>query len=975
MSTESEENGVHIGSVDVSETVKENAILVGENICDSGIDTLDTSSAAFPASDSDISPIKNITSDDLGHGSSTGSFSNESSLSSPGSEDGGTDNLNFEFPQKTDADFAKELIINCIDNMAIGEKQEQCKEHLEINDLKQNECYDSSNKNLTTSTVSLNDNQCTDNVICKSPFSRSAENITNVTFDKQNETTSLNSSDKELNADKILSQFSSQKTKASAVQKIPETVTNIDPKYTRIPKELLSQDIGSIVKNVHGIFSSVSGSLRSAYTHRTAYAQKPTKPTKNLPNGKLMNDIFEDENTDTKTDIVEKPETIECKENIPNSNSNTDSVLKPLDSDSSDSTDTKKDVLRLQVESLERVLAEQRKENASLRERVKQQCDELQQKDLTFKELEVKLDMMGKRVDHAEREKDAAVMRYASVECAAIEAKRAAENAAKAEKAAQAEVELLNGKLKSAAAEKHRICQLYDDKCHELMTSERELAKVREDMRELDGRLKWTQSKLRVEMDAYKEALEKSEKLTQQVTELEAARETAAANATDSARAKQLESELKESQAALILCRHERDELDRKLTAMTQQLEACVKERDSATAALARTTAEVEELKESNLRLEEEAAELAALRAKAALADTLSAQLQRESERASQAEEALAVERGVAETCGRREAAALEHAATLTAAHVALSAAHSRRDAEARALTVDNASLREQVTSLEAECAKLQTALSEETDRRNKENRVLARKVAELTEEVSEANKKLEWEKGENNVLKKKHASAIKELNRELQRAVKRCEQLEAKLPQQLAPNTRTGSISSLSSGESAPHEDRLQNGHSETLPDIQEQTNTVREPDRQTLIERIVSLQRAAARRAERCDFLEEHSKQLTAELRTKARLLRHLLCELPAGAVGSSRRDDNKAKRKLTKKEIARLGGGAMAAVWGGDPGGITAELSLEMNRRLQAVLEDTLLKNITLKENMDTLGAEISRLKEQLKSYENK
>ncbi|KAI8427008.1 hypothetical protein MSG28_014653 [Choristoneura fumiferana] len=66
------------------------------------------------------------------------------------------------------------------------------------------------------------------------------------------------------------------------------------------------------------------------------------------------------------------------------------------------------------------------------------------------------------------------------------------------------------------------------------------------------------------------------------------------------------------------------------------------------------------------------------------------------------------------------------------------------------------------------------------------------------------------------------------------------------------------------------------------------------------------------------------------------------------------------------LFKKEIARHGGGAMAALWGGDPGGLTLELSLEMNKRLQAVLEDTLLKNITLKENMDTLGEEIARLK---------
>ena len=39
------------------------------------------------------------------------------------------------------------------------------------------------------------------------------------------------------------------------------------------------------------------------------------------------------------------------------------------------------------------------------------------------------------------------------------------------------------------------------------------------------------------------------------------------------------------------------------------------------------------------------------------------------------------------------------------------------------------------------------------------------------------------------------------------------------------------------------------------------------------------------------------------------------------------------------------------------------MTLELSLEIIKMLQAVLEDTLLKNITLKENMNTLGLEIS------------
>ena len=42
-----------------------------------------------------------------------------------------------------------------------------------------------------------------------------------------------------------------------------------------------------------------------------------------------------------------------------------------------------------------------------------------------------------------------------------------------------------------------------------------------------------------------------------------------------------------------------------------------------------------------------------------------------------------------------------------------------------------------------------------------------------------------------------------------------------------------------------------------------------------------------------------------------------------------------------------------------------GMTLELSLEINKKLQAVLEDTLLKNITLKDNISTLGVEISKI----------
>ncbi|XP_047542085.1 coiled-coil domain-containing protein 186 isoform X2 [Vanessa atalanta] len=970
MSVEAE-SLVHLKCANVDD-IKEN----GSNSTishDSGIEISDATSATLPSPhDSDISYIKTTENEKIGMVLNVDELHN-SALENDGSSDVSTPTSlssedkefnTFEISSKNDdlgnlsditnysaTDQNDNINETKINNNEIPniESKDDSLDSVKHSSTLSKTCNLNSETNKTASTYSLNEpnNETTTNL---SPLSRSADNISN--YDTHNH--DLNHLiTKDLDQERILSEFLSQKNKVSATQKIVQDNQQMaDVKYARLPKEILSQDLGSIVKNVHGIFSSVSGSLKNAYNNTQRVAQKPiAKTVKPVTNGRIMNEIFEFSEEKSVNDIAQLQSE--------NSNLNIEPVPKSdvpeLEHEKNDSNN---EMLKLQIESLERVLFEQRKENASLRERVKQQCDELQAKDQTFKDLEAKVDLMCKRAEQAQREKDAAVMRYASTECAAIEAKRAAEAATKAERAAIAERELATAKLRTAREEKQRICQLYDDKCHELQNSEREVNKVREEFREIEGRLKWTQSKLRMEMDACKESTERVEKLSQQVAELEAAKEAATVNATDSIRAKQLESDLKESQATLIMCRHEKDDLDRRLTVALQQLDTCKRERDEASGSLALANEQIESLKESNERLEEEAAELAALRARAALADTLEAQLQRETERAWAAEQALSTERARAETCLRREAAALEHAARLTAAHVHERARAAEHEAKAQALAADNTSLRETVQVLQEEAGKLRSALNDEMDRRNKENRVLARKVAELTEEAAEANKKLEYEQGENSVLKKKHASAIKELNRELNRALKRIELLEAKLPQNDVNSTRTGSVSSLSSIDS-PHDERVQNGHTD-VPDVQ--------PDQRLLVERIVSLQRAAAARSERCEFLQEHCAQLTRELRRKSRVLRAALPALPPAALASRAADQHKS-------EIAQLGGGAMAAVWGGDPGGMTLELSLEMNKRLQAVLEDTLLKNITLKENIDTLGEEISRLREQAKNNENK
>ncbi|RXM28510.1 Coiled-coil domain-containing protein 186 [Acipenser ruthenus] len=130
-------------------------------------------------------------------------------------------------------------------------------------------------------------------------------------------------------------------------------------------------------------------------------------------------------------------------------------------------------------------------------------------------------------------------------------------------------------------------------------------------------------------------------------------------------------------------------------------------------------------------------------------------------------------------------------------------------------------------------------------------------------------------------------------------------------------------------------------------------------EVDKAVLIERIVRLQKAHARKNEKIEFMEDHIKQLVEEIRKKTKILQSYVLREETGALSTEASDLNKAH--LSRR------GGIMASLYTSHPAdsGLTLDLSLEINRKLQAVLEDTLLKNITLKESLQTLGSEIERL----------
>ncbi len=84
---------------------------------------------------------------------------------------------------------------------------------------------------------------------------------------------------------------------------------------------------------------------------------------------------------------------------------------------------------------------------------------------------------------------------------------------------------------------------------------------------------------------------------------------------------------------------------------------------------------------------------------------------------------------------------------------------------------------------------------------------------------------------------------------------------------------------------------------------------------------------------------------------LRTRVllvRILQNFILREESGTLAPAAHDEHKARH--VKK------GGVMATVFTGGKGQrenkMTYDLSLEINRKMQSVLEDTLLKNITLK-----------------------
>jgi len=604
---------------------------------------------------------------------------------------------------------------------------------------------------------------------------------------------------------------------------------------------------------------------------------------------------------------------------------------------------------------------------------------------------------------NANKEKESMVMKYALNEREIIIQKKHREESEKKMKNALKERDDAVNKSKNAIAEKLKLQQLADSRLQDTTVLKKEIERWKEEVKVQEGKSALNSGRLKSEVDAHKETREKLDKL---LTETRAENEKIRSEYSEFI--KKLKEEEKRQKFAeqeqsvkimideaakteLIELKVKHSEIIEKNETLSNKAQALETDKNEFETTLTKLKDTVEVQKR----------EIVDLMAQVAKLESLKMRLSSEEEKysASTAE----VDRLKADNteinndmiaCRKKEAELLEFTQRLTETNVTLQSECAFTEGRASALESEHTRLTNKVSELEAVNSQLKIELESETKNRKSETEVLAKKLADTVKQLESAKQKAIDAINEVSVLKRKNQSSLRELTRELKDCQRKLDnhQSSLRLSPVLSHSSRASSNSSLNrlapngdshdqstsptvscgSNLSLTTSDNLPNGYHQpgnlgpaqnplvkTNPQLQVSSLPSNVPDSQVLVEKIVKLQKEMAKRQEKLDFMEEHVDTMVHEMKKKNKLLQGLMLKQDAGALASTDMDQN--KRRTSEHS------GIMSSLYSSKANdtGMTMELSLEINQKLQAVLEDTLLKNITLKENINTLGREIAIL----------
>ncbi|XP_071986258.1 coiled-coil domain-containing protein 186 isoform X2 [Engystomops pustulosus] len=599
------------------------------------------------------------------------------------------------------------------------------------------------------------------------------------------------------------------------------------------------------------------------------------------------------------------------------------------------------------------------------------------------KELALRTEQANKKCEEARQEKEAMVMKYVRGEKESLDLRKEKEVLERKLREANKEIEKNSARIKILTQEKGRLHQLHEAKENETSRQNREIEKLKEEVNSYAIKVKWAHNKLKTELDTHKETKDKLRDTTAKLNQAKEEAEQIRRNCQEMIKTYQESEEIKSNELDAKL-RVTKVELEKQMQEKSNHLEvhqAKMKELDD----LKRTFTEgmdelrtlrtkVKCLEAERLRTEEELSkykelinrqktEIQNLLEKVKVIEEQEQQHQRDQQEIQSLKDEVSslnsvicdLQRDI-EGSRTRESELLGFTEKLTSKNAQIQSENNSLQAQLDKLLCTESELRIQLDQLHQSNTELEQRLAAEQAHRKQEMQELQTELQQQLQTVASLNTRVEELNDDLATQKRKHAVNLKDLTKQLQQARKKVEQIEngnyeKDVSSMGSRSSSSGSLNTRNNEDRSPE-------NTGTTPAV----DNFPEVDKVVLIERIVRLQKAHARKNEKIEFMEDHIKQLVEEIRKKTKIIQSYILREEAGTLSSEASDYNKAH--LSRR------GGIMASLYTSHQAdsGLTLELSLEINKKLQAVLEDTLLKNITLKENLQTLGTEIERLIKQ-------
>ena len=518
------------------------------------------------------------------------------------------------------------------------------------------------------------------------------------------------------------------------------------------------------------------------------------------------------------------------------------------------------------------------------------------------KNLTCKLDQATKQADTAKKDLESMVIKYAMSEKQVIEAKKTRETSEQKVKEVLKDKDSLQGRIKALTTDKTSLTTALDRKIVEHANSIKEIERLTNDLKGKDVILKQTQQKLNHSQNLHDELKEQILNLNNVMEvlkgELEACKDKTAQSMEreqqveqDVARVHELELKLNDELAGVEAAKQEMESIKQNFQDQLNQERQLVSDKEALLEAQIKTTQDIEKrLQEMTSHNQDLQTEIEACKHKDEELSDLNDRLK---DKITSCQEEIAK------------------------------------------LSQENQDLKNQIQVIRSEkdmCNGLKESLQQQLDSLQKEfehkNQEGQASLAEKTNTIAHLKAKVDELENDKRILSKKHANSLREMTKELQRKKQEISLMtsssmeSSSLPipvtDGLSATSRTSSSSSLdvlaqsTSNNESPESDKKKtpsssNGtSSESSGKINEEvpsldSSSLPELSRQSLVERILKLQRMLNKRSEKVDFLEDHNHQLVEELKKKTRLIQFYLLREESGALTTTEMDKNKVS-KLT-------------------------------------------------------------------------